>query len=333
MGDMAISKRDMDDRRLRRQLLPRNPLFAEALTQARARLGIPALGFSEAVAQLTEHVPAAPEGYPLGRPDLPALVGRASSLGLPLDERVEEWHAEYARRGLDFDAEVERIGWGALPLFSRFEWASWWSDREWRQAGLTAPPSGTLDPHVPSNRAALGLAASFQLGEDYASTVLSLLLGVPPGGGDADLIIDHRADGAGLSITIPSLPYDTTLKAWSDLYREAIQPTLLYAAGKVRSGIPGRDALEEARRKAKPGRPRGDAEKLEWDLRLWEFCYREGFLDNIGIDAFKAFLDSIPDGDPEKAGFETLDENTFRRSVKEIDRLLRPTGSGADLLW
>lgn len=330
MGDMAISKRDMDDRRLRRQLLPRNPLFAEALTQARARLGIPALGFSEAVAQLTEHVPAAPEGYPLGRPDLPALVGRASSLGLPLDERVEEWHAEYARRGLDFDAEVERIGWGALPLFSRFEWASWWSDREWRQEGLTEPPSGTLDPHVPSNRATLRLATSFQLGEDYASTVLSLLLGVSPGGGDADVVIEHRADGAGLSITIPLLPYDATVKSWGDLYREAIQPTLLYATGKVRSGIRGGDALEDARRKAKPGRPRADAEKLRWDMPIWEFCFRKGFLENVGLAAYNAFLKSFdPDG-AEKKVYTALDRETFRRSVKEMDRLLQPTESVID---
>ena len=330
MGNMAISKRDMDDRRLRRQLLLRNPLFAEALTQARAQLRIPALGFSEAVARLMKDVPSSPEGLPLGRPDLQKLVVRASGLGLPLDERLEEWRAEYTRGGLSFDEEVERYGWGALSLFSRFEWASWWSDRERQQAGLTEPPSGGLDARLPSNLAALQLTAGSQLGEDYGSTVLCLLLGVPPGGGEADVIIEHRADGAGLSIKIPSLPYDTTIEAWGELYRDAIQPTLLYATGKVQSGIPGGMALEEARRKAKPGRPRGEAGKLEWDLRMWEFCYRKGFLNNIGIEAFDSFLQSLDDDDPEKPGFETLDHETFRRSVKEMDRLLRPTESPPD---
>ena len=158
-----------------------------------------------------------------------------------------------------------------------------------------------------------------------------MLLGVPPGGGDADVVIEHRADGTGLAIAIPLLPYDATIKEWSDLFRVTIQPSLLYATGKVPSGIPGGEALEEARRRARPGRP-PDVRKLDRDLRMWEFCYRNDMLGRDTIrDGYNAYLNSMPDDDPGISEIEDMDQETFRRCVKEIDRRLRPTGSGADI--
>jgi hypothetical protein len=64
---------------------------------------------------------------------------------------------------------------------------------------------------------------------------------------------------------------------------------------------------------------------------MWEFCHRENWLTKgLNSTAFEVFLNSLPDDDEQMPEFEKLDLETFRRRVKKLDRLLRPTGNEPD---
>ena len=59
-----------------------------------------------------------------------------------------------------------------------------------------------LDERLRFHRAILHLVKRYRLGEAFAPTKASMVLGVPPGGGEADVIIEPRRDGAGISVTL-----------------------------------------------------------------------------------------------------------------------------------
>jgi hypothetical protein len=320
---------------LRRQLIPKNPYFQRDLIEVRQKLGIPQAGFDAAVEELGKGIPRHPTGLLLGKPDLTSLKEKARQLGLPLEDWLAERETLYAQRGMNFHQEAEEVGWGALPIWG-YALAEWWLGRERKTAGLepltsNLPPGSLPDPRLPSAQAAFSLSRRYQLGDDYAWTVVSMILGCPPGGGEADVIVQPRRDGAGLSVTLTCVRYDCTLAEWQQIFLDCIQPTLLYALGKVPAGIPGHQALKEARRRVRPGRPPYTPEVLERHLRMWEFCHHENWLaKGLSSTAFEAFLNSLSDDDEQKPEFEKLDVETFRRSVRKLDRLLRPTGSEPD---
>ena len=310
-------------RHTRRKLLIHNPYFQEEVLQARRRLGIPENGFTHAVDELTREVPVHRTGLPLGKPDLKQLRSKACQLNLPLDARMAEWDEKYARSGTSFEQAIQEFGWGALPIFSAWEWAGWWADREAREAGLGRRTGGPADSRLPSNREALSLANRFRLGEDYVPKIWSLLLEVPPGGGEADVQSYPREDGAGIHVTFPSIPWNCTKAEWTNIFDEVILPLLLQGQGKVLAERGDLPAIEAALKQGRPGRPPSRAQELEDSRLMWEFCYQEGWLDkNKWGPAWDAFLSHLPEDD--RARFETVDINTFRRNVQRLERWLRP---------
>jgi hypothetical protein len=319
-------------RDIRRQLLSKNPYFQQDLIEARRKLGLPEAGFSEAVLKLGEGIPHHPTGLLLGKPDLASLKGKAQQLGLPLEDWLAEQETLYAQRGMNFELMIEELGWGALPIWG-FTLAEWWLERERKMVGLepltsNVPASSSLDPRLPSAQVALSLSRRYQLGDDYAWTVASMVLGCPPGGGEADVIVQPRRDGAGLNVTLLCVRYDCTLAEWQQIFFDSIQPTLLYALGKAPAGIPGHEALKEAKRRGKPGRPPYRPETLARRLKMWQFCHQNSYLTKpITAGTFDAFLNSLTDD--QRSQYEDLDLETFRRRVRKLDRLLRPTGSQA----
>lgn len=329
-------------RAVRRKLLDRNPYFKRDLIETRRKLGVPEMGFSTATEELVKEIPCDPSGLRLGTPDLVALEERARPLGFPLRERLDEWRTSYLRHGRDFDQAVKQLGWGVLPIFSALDWAAWWVDRERKMAGLNAyevQPTAEraassvpfLDERLRFHRAILHLVKRYRLGEAFAPTMSSMVLGVPPGGDEADVIIEPRRDGAGISVTLNCVGYDCTLAQWKKLFRDCIHPALLSGTGRLPRGLPSSEALAQARRKARPGRPPYSEEVMDKHMRMWTFCEQEGFLAQFKTrppTVVDAFLDSIDER--EWYRFENLDPETFWRAVTRVDKLMRPTGSEPD---
>ncbi|HZA24754.1 MAG TPA: hypothetical protein VFA32_19515, partial [Dehalococcoidia bacterium] len=266
-------------RDIRRQLLSKNPYFQQDLIEVRRKLGLPEAGFSEAVQKLGEGIPRHPTSLLLGKPNLASLKEKARRLGLPLDDWVAEREAQCAERGMNFEQLIDQVGWGALPIWG-FALAEWWIARERKLAGLEpltfnsqaesqGQSSQLLNTCLPSAQAALSLARRYRLGDDYTPTTASLILGCPPGGGEADIVIEHRRDGAGLRVVLPCVRYDCTLAKWQQIFLDAIQPTLFRHASKLPSEVPFHEAIKEARRRAKPGKPPYTQKTLETHLRMW----------------------------------------------------------------
>lgn len=312
----------------RRRLLPGNPYFQQDLIQARRRLGIPELGFDEALQELREENPASE------RPDIAKLQRDARRLGLPLEEVPSRWREQYRQLGIDLDQEIQECGWGALGIWWTDPWVVRWLARERQEAGLqpltTNLPAGSPpDPRIPSQQAALSLARRYGLGDVYAFRVGSMILGYLPGGGESDVEIQHRRDGAGLRVTLPCVRYDYTLAQWQRIFFDSVQPQLFRVAGKLSPDVPYDEAIKEARRRAKPGRPPYTPETLEIHRRMWGFCHQDSWLNKgAGRAVFEEFLSSLPED--ERSEYEELDLETFRRNVKGIDDLMRPTGSEVD---
>jgi hypothetical protein len=310
--------------------LPGNPYFQQDLIETRRRLGIPELGFDEALNELRK------ENLASERPDIAKLQRDARRLRLPLEEVLSGRREQYLRAGIDLDQEIQECGWGALGIWWTDPWVVWWLARERQEAGLqplsTNLPAGSPpDPRIPSQRAALWLARRYGLADDYAFRVGSMILGCLPGGGESDVEIQHRRDGAGLRVTLPCVRYDYTLAQWQRIFFDSVQPQLFRVAGKLSPDVPYDEAIKQARRRAKPGRPPYTPETLEIHWRMWGFCHQDSWLNKgVGRAAFEAFLSSLPDEDEQKQEFESLDLETFRRSVKGIDDLMRPTGSEDD---
>ena len=329
-------------RAVRRKLLDKNPYFQRDLVEMRRKLGIPEMGFSIATEELVKEIPCDPSGLRLGEPDLVALEERALLLGFPLRERLEEWRGSHLRQGRDFDRAIKQLGWWVLPIFSALDWAAWWVDRERKMAGLNAhevEPSAERaassaqfsDERSRFHRAILHLVRRYRLGEAFAPTMSSTVLGVPPGGGEADVMIKPRRDGAGIRVTLNCVDYDCTLAHWAKLFRDCIQPALLSDTGRLPRGLPSSEALAQARRKAKPGRPPYSQEVMDKHMRMWTFCAQEGFLAECKTPlptVVDAFLDSLDER--ERYQFENLDPETFWRAVTKVDKLMRPTGSEPD---
>jgi len=312
-------------RDLRRRLLPENPYFQAELIKTRKRLGIPPTGFTQAVDELGEQVHRGVLGFPIGKPDLDQLRKKALRLGLPLGERLDEWTAMHAGRGTDFQQVIEKSGWAALPIFLPDEWGSWWVSKERAKNGL-GPADDPMDLRLPAVAAAYYLVEKYRLGQDYLPHMASLLLGCPSGGGQADLVIEPLSDGSGITVTF-DISYDCTANEWRRIYQSIIQPALLWDTGKIRGDVLGWKAVAEARRRVKSGRPIYNVDKLEADTKMWGFCYQHGFLIKITKRACYEFFGSLSDAEWSK--FENLDLETFRRNVRALDRLMRPTKSAA----
>ena len=234
----------------------------------------------------------------------------------------------HARWGRDFQQVIDKSGWAALPIFDPHDWGSWWVSRERAKVGLD-PAGNPIDLRLPSVAVARDLVERYGLGADYVSDMASLLLGLPPGGGEADIVITPRDDKAGLKVVLNCVRYECTVADWQRIFTEVVQPGLLYDMGKVPTGIPGHEAIALAQKRARSGRPSYPPEKLQADLRMWEFCFNHSYLSmRIPAAAFDKYLNSLPD--QERAELEQLDPETFRRNVKALDRLLRPTNSRAD---
>lgn len=327
-------------RHIRRQLLAGNPYFQSDLTKLRLRLEIPPIGFADAICQLEQGLDRDATGFHLGRPDLIKLINKAQSLGLPLKFRLEEWRERDAQLGLDFYRTLEEQGWSALPIFLPMEWANWWTDYERIKAGLDpyhfdmqkwqrGHSDSLPDSRQPSTRAALWLARRYHLGDDFAINLLGMILGVSSGGGQADIVIVPRKDGAGLTVTLNCIRDDTTVADWLAIYKDTIEPALLSRAGAISDGKPFIEALEEARRRNRPGRPPYTAETLNKRIRMWEFCYENSCISGgLGESIFHRFLNELPPD--ERSAYEEVDLETFRRAVKRLDQLLRPTESQPD---
>lgn len=323
-------------RDIRRKLLSKNPYFQQDLAETRRRLGLPEKGFDQAVQELSQGIPVHPTGVFQGQPDLRGLKAKARQLGLPLEEVLTALETGLLRQGRDFQREVEEVGWGALPIRGD-AMLKWWLAQERQQAGLpplvAALPAGSPpDPRIPSQRAALWLARRYRLGDDYAFQVGSILLGCAPGGGEADVEMEHRLDGAGLRVTLPCVRYDCTLAEWEQIFRDSVQPQLFRYAGKLSSAAPYGEAIKTARRRARPGRPPYTPETLEMHRRMWEFWHQNsGFQQGKGSAALDAFLSSLLK--EQRHQYDDLDLETFRRAAKGVDRQLRPTtGSEPDFL-
>jgi hypothetical protein len=315
-------------------LLEVNPYFQSDLAEVRKLLNIPPRGFKEAVTELVKDIPRHNTEVLSGKPDLAKLRIDAEMLGLPWESRLKEWRAECARRGLDFDDLVED-GWGVLPITSYLEWGQWWVDWERKQAGLIPVPRvitlrqeaglGTaLEPKLPSAQAALELAGKYRLGDDYLFDILSMILGIPMGGGEADIELVHRDDWAGVMVTLNCVEYKCTKSEWAKIFDDVIQPSLLAHLGKLSSEIPYPEALADARKRARRGRPPYSPETLNQHLRMWEFCYRKSYLRHGASNAaLQAFLENLPE--QERSEYEKMDQETFRRAVKNIEGLMHPT--------
>ena len=171
---------------IRRELVPHNPYFQQSLLESRRQLGIPELGFDEAVRQLFQDVPVHPIGFRTGTPDLPKLRQKAIELGLPLEDWLarSEKHSKLMGRNLYDD--IEQDGWSALPIGGSTLLNSWLV-QERVGAGLGAetpylPPGSPLDRRLPSVEASMALVEQYGLGQDFVPSVASMILGCPPGG-------------------------------------------------------------------------------------------------------------------------------------------------------
>ena len=103
-----------------------------------------------------------------------------------------------------------------------------------------------LDPRLPSVKAAQWLIERYRLDNDYLPEIVSMLLGRPPGGGQADEIIWPRGDDTGLAVFIPKVPYNSTQSQWLDIYSEAVYPSLLSGRGRLDKNFPYYEAVEKA---------------------------------------------------------------------------------------
>ena len=84
------------------------------------------------------------------------------------------------------------------------------------------------------------------------------------------------------------------------------------------------EALEKARKRARPGRPPLDPETRDRHLRMWKFWHGHSGEDNGNEKPnLDTFLKSLPD--QERHEYESMDRETFRRAVKRLDDLMRPT--------
>ena len=77
----------------------------------------------------------------------------------------------------------------------------------------------------------MALVEQYGLGQDFVPSVASMILGCPPGGGEADISIRDLEDGSGLEVTIHRVTYDCTKAEWERIFHDVIQPTLLTGAG------------------------------------------------------------------------------------------------------
>lgn len=340
---------------IRRKLLPRNPYFQADVEAARRRLGIPPLGFEAALAELGERVQSDPSGSPIEKPDVDLLLRTAGELGLPLDEVFAGLRVQYRRRDRDFDQAIQENGWAVLPIFYARDWLDRWYATERKKAGTQATPPWTglsvgvmealisllppevgallrrsvpppVDVRLPIGQEAMALARRYCLGNDYAPSVESLLVGEMgwQAQSEADFIYTPRLDGSGMVFIIGRLPYDLTTAEWTRWFQNYIQPALLEASGRVSRAVPFTEGLKVARRKARPGRPAYSPEVLEDHWRMWEFCHQESYLTkHRWAAASKAFHESL--SEDEQLQFEDMGTDTFRKAVQGIESLLRPT--------
>jgi hypothetical protein len=236
--------------------------------------------------------------------------------------------AEHAKRGQDLDQLIVERGWDALPIWGR-ALPEFWVARERTQAQL--PPGADFDARLPSFQAAQQLVRRFRLGDDYLETMWSLLLGVPPGGGEADVTTEPRPDGSGIRVVLTCIRYDCTAADWRRLFSEVIQPTLLFNQGKIPQGVTFAEGIKGARRKARPGRPPYQPEVLDLHFKMWKFCRQHSYLGkHLGEHVYDAFVESLPED--ESLPLLDMDHETFRRAVPKLDRLMHPaTGSETDL--
>ena len=295
----------------RRQLLPDNPYFQQELALARKGLGLPSGGFSLAVEELEKDFPANECGFRTGAPDMEQLLLRAEELELPLAERIGQWKENVG--GLVGQVQ-SNLAWGALPIFSALDWATWWLRREAAVAGIQSVgafsnlnPSPSISPwdtRLPTNRRSLELCQNYQLGEDFAPEMGSLVMGCPTGGGHADVMLTLRQDGTVQQLTLNNIPDNCTRSEWQEYYDDCIQPSL------------------GSKKRRPPQQP--DPQSLEWTM--WRYWYDNFYPDfGPGAKTFEAFLESIPDEDSNKVLFETMELETFRRAVKQLDQQMSPT--------
>ena len=93
-----------------------------------------------------------------------------------------------------------------------------------------------LDPRLPSVKAAQWLIERYRLDNDYLPEIVSMLLGRPPGGGQADEIIWPRGDDTGLAVFIPKVPYNSTQSQWLiSTVKQSIQAYYQVEAGWTRT--------------------------------------------------------------------------------------------------
>lgn len=325
--------------KIRRELLSVNRYFQADVERIRQTLGIPKEGFAQPVSGLDHGIKRNGIGIPVGKPNLKDLTKRAERLGLPLQARIQDWSVFYSERGHDFNEVVDELGWGAVPVFSPFGWAGWWVNRERHVAGLgrhleepkISPPIQNISPpdsRLPSVRAALDLASRYQLGEGFVDSILDIILGAGRGGGEADVIIVPSRDGLGQQVTITSIPYDITLSAWQAIYYDCIQPIRL-SDGPFPEDVPIADSIREARKRMRPGRPPYSSKTLSTHLQMWGFCFEKDYLQGgLGTGVMDDFLSNLPEG--ERTQFESMDQESFRKAVRKLDRMFRPTRSATD---
>ena len=102
-------------------------------------LGIPRLGFTDAVNALEKLVPNDESSIPTSNIDLDELKNHCQELELPFEALIEAKMKNNSALGVDFNHHLDEDSFSALPLFRTYTWINWWIEKEYTEAGVKSP--------------------------------------------------------------------------------------------------------------------------------------------------------------------------------------------------